>query len=90
MRSRKGGSVHSEKIREKCDQCSSFLTGALRWTDACYWGLLSGMVFPDLLLVRRVSERVRENGGRNSGKEGFVDRAVVGSDNGEEVMYELF
>ena len=28
MRDRKGGDVHSEKIREKCDQCSSFLTGS--------------------------------------------------------------
>ena len=26
VRDKKRGSVHSEKIREKCDQCSSFLT----------------------------------------------------------------
>ena len=30
-------------------------------------------IFPDLLLIRRVSEGVGEDGGWNGGKEGFVD-----------------
>ena len=34
---------------------------------------LSGTIFPDLLLIRRVSKQVGEDGRGNGGEEGFVD-----------------
>ena len=53
-------------------------------------GPLSGTVFPDLLLIRRVSEWVGEDGWWDGGEERFMDGAVVWGDDSEEVVDELF
>ena len=51
---------------------------------------MSGMGFPSLLLIRRVSEWVGDNGRGGCSEERLMDGSVVGGDDGEEVMDELF
>ena len=48
------------------------------------------MYFPNLLMIRRISEGVGDDRWRDSGEEGFVDQAVVGGNDSEEVENKLF